>query len=117
MKNDEIEIRRLQVGTRIGVPDTERAVPQEIYLSVWMRPLQDFNGISDNIVNTIDYHEVSIRLAELAASRPRHLIETIATDIADMLLRHYPLSSVDVKVEKKILPDADFVAVKITRSR
>jgi dihydroneopterin aldolase len=117
MNCDEVEIRRLKVSTHIGVPEQERAKAQEVWISVWMRPSQGFDGIQDKVSNTVDYHEVSIRLAELAAEKPRHLIETLATDVAGMLLSRYPLESVEVKIEKRILPDADFVAVKIKRGR
>lgn len=115
MNSDEIEIRRLQVETCIGVPDGERAEPQSLWISVWMRPGQGFSGLQDKVENTVDYHAVSIAIAELAASKPRHLIETLAIETAEMLLENFALESVDVKVEKKILPNADFVAVKIAR--
>jgi FolB domain-containing protein len=117
MNRDEIEIRRLKVSTHIGVPDEERAAAQDLWISVWMIPSQSFDGLQDKVSNTVDYHEVSLRLAELAAEKPRHLIETLATDVAEMLLGGYALSSVQVKIEKRILPDADFVAVKLRRSR
>ena len=116
MKPDEIEIRRLQVETHIGVPDEERAEPQTLWISVWMRPGQGFQGLQDNVANTVDYYQASLGIVALAAAKPRHLIETLATDVAGFLLSNYPLESVDVKVEKKILTNADFVAVKISRS-
>lgn len=116
MNPDEIEIRRLQVETHIGVPDEERAEPQTLWISVWMRPALGFASLQDQVENTVDYYAVSLRLVDLAASKPRRLIETLATDVAEFLLTNYPLRSVDVKVEKKILRNADFVAVKITRS-
>jgi len=114
---DEIEIRRLAVETRIGVPDEERAEPQTLWLTVRMRPSQGFIGLNDKVENTVDYYEVSQRLTELAAKRPRHLIETLAIDIADFLLSGYPLSSAEVEVEKRILPNADSVSVRIRRER
>ena len=114
---DEIEIRRLAVHTHIGVPDEERANPQTLWLTVRMRPSQGFPGLGDKVENTVDYYEVSQRLAELTSEKPRHLIETLATEIADFLLSGYPLSSVDVEVEKRILPDADCVSVRIRRER
>jgi dihydroneopterin aldolase len=117
MNGGEIEIRRLRVSTHIGVPDDERAESQHLWISVWMQPSQDFSGLRDDVSNTIDYHRVSIELAELASAKPRHLIETMATDVAEHLLSNYPLSSVVVKIEKRILPDADFVAVRIRRER
>ena len=115
MNSDEIEIRRLEVETHIGVPDEERANAQKLWISVSMHPSQGFSGLHDKVVNTVDYHEVSLRISELASKLPRHLIETLANDIAEMLLGSYPLKSVDIKVEKRILRNAEFVAVKIHR--
>lgn len=114
---DEIEIRRLAVETHIGVPDEERAQPQTLWITVRMHPSQGFIGLHDKVANTVDYYEVSLRLAELAARRPRYLIETLATEIAEFLLAAYPLSSVNVEVEKRILPNADSVSVKVTREK
>lgn len=114
---DEIEIRRLAVQTHIGVPDEERANPQTLWITIRMRPSQGFRGLHDKVENTVDYHEVSQRLAELASEKPRHLIETLATDIAEFLLSCYPISSVEVEVEKRILPNADSVSVRVRRGR
>lgn len=117
MSPDEIEIRRLEVVTFIGVPQGERAHPQRLWISVWMHPSKGFADLGDNIGKTVDYHAVALKIEALAAEKTRHLIETLATDTAAMLLADFPLESVVVKVEKKILPNAEFVAVKITRSR
>ena len=114
---DEIEIRRLAVQTHIGVPDEERANPQTLWVTVRMRPSQGFHGLQDKVENTVDYYEISRRLIALAAQKPRTLIETLATEIADFLLSGYPLSCVDVEVEKRILTDADSVSVRIRRER
>jgi dihydroneopterin aldolase len=114
--DDEIEIRRLAVQTHIGVPDEERENLQTLWISVKMRPSQGFHGLQDKVENTVDYYEVSQRLTELAAKRPRHLIETLATEIADTLLCFYPIAFVEITVEKRIIPETEYVAVKIKRS-
>lgn len=114
---DEIEIHRLAVETHIGVPDEERANPQTLWITVRMRPSQGFQGLHDKVAKTVDYYEVSQRLTELAAQKPRYLIETLATETAEFLLSGYPLSSVDVEVEKRILPNAESVSVRIRRER
>ena len=117
MKQDEIEIRRLSVEVRIGVPEEERAVAQRLWISVRMRPGQGFSGLADRVENTVDYYEVSLGIVSLAEGKVRCLVETLATDVAEFLLANYALGSVDVEVEKRILPNADFVAVRITRER
>lgn len=115
MKLDEIEIRRLAVSTHIGVPDEERTNPQTLWISVKMRPAQGLCGLDDEVQNTVDYFAVSLRLTELAAAKPRKLIETLATDVANCLLSEYPLVHVEVEIEKQILPNTDYVAVRIQR--
>ena len=82
-----------------------------------MTSSQGFDGLADNISRTIDYHAVAIEIQQLAASRPRRLIETLATEICDFLLRNHPLSKVAISIEKHILPDTECVAVHIERSR
>lgn len=116
MKEDSIIIRRLEVESRIGVPDEEREHPQKLWITSVLFPAQGFVGLKDQVKNTVDYHEASIVIAEICISRPRHLIETLAVDIAERLLQQYPLNSVEITVEKKILPNADSVAVKIQRT-
>ena len=116
-RQDEIEIRRLAVETHIGVPEEERSVRQTLWVTVRMRPSQGFLGLHDDIQGTVDYYQVSLRIAEIASAKPRHLIETLATDIADSLLANEAISSIDVEIEKRILPNADWVCVRITRER
>jgi dihydroneopterin aldolase len=115
MMEDEIEIHRLEIECHIGVPDEERAEPQKLWVSVKMRPSQGFTGLHDNLKNTVDYYDVSLKISELAASKPRHLIETLASEIAEMLLAFYPLKSVTLRIEKRILTNARAVAVRIHR--
>ncbi|MBM3863636.1 MAG: dihydroneopterin aldolase [Verrucomicrobia bacterium] len=114
---DTIEIRRLEVRTRIGVPDDERAEPQRLWISVEMTPSQGFDGLADDIARTVDYHAVALQITSLAAAKPRRLIETLATEIAGHLLGHHPLGRVRVTIEKRILPDTDCVAVSLERHR
>lgn len=113
--SDIIEIRRLRVTCLIGVPDEERAVEQNLFVTVKMTPSQNFDGLADEISRTVDYHAVSIEIEALAAARPRRLIETLATEIAGLLLGRHPLSRVAVTIEKHILPNTECVAVHIVR--
>lgn len=114
---DRIEIHRLQVPTHIGVPDEERSAVQTVLVSLTLVPTQGFAGLHDEIHHTIDYADVARSIQDLAASRPRKLIETLAEDCATHLFQNYPLAAADIRIEKRILPDADFVSVSIHRSR
>ena len=114
---DTIEIRRLRVSTRIGVPATERATLQTLWLTLRLVPSQGFDGLADDLTRTIDYHAVALAIQTLATAKPRHLLETLAVEIADFLLANHPLRSVAVTIEKHILPDTECVAVHLERGR
>lgn len=114
---DTIEIHRLRVSTHIGVPALERAKPQTVFITIRIFPSQGLDGLHDNIRSTIDYAAVASEVEALAIAKPRHLIETLATDCAEHLLSSHPMASVTVTVEKHILSNADSVQVTIHRSR
>ncbi len=116
MKPDQIEIRRLQVKTHIGVPDEERADVQTLLVTILMTPSQGFNGLGDEISRSVDYYQVSLEIEALAAAKPRKLIETLAIDIANHLVTNHPLAKVAVTIEKHILPNTECVAVHVERS-
>jgi len=115
--SDLIEIRKLRVSTYVGVPDQERAAPQELLLTVVMTPEAGFDSLQDDIANTVDYYTVACELTALAAEKPRRLIETLAVDVADHVLRHHQVRRVDILVEKFILPETECVAVRVTRDK
>lgn len=114
---DSIVIDQLELSARIGVPGEERAQPQRLTLTLSLWPRRDFTALEDRIENTVDYHRVCLAVKALAAADPRHLIETLAGDIARMLLRDFPLAAVEVELRKFVLPETNFVAVKIRRER
>jgi dihydroneopterin aldolase len=113
----QIEIRRLKVSTFIGVPDEERAVPQELLVTVRITVATGFAEMADEISRTLDYAALAVELQQLAAARPRRLIETLAADVAARVLDFQEAVSVEVMVEKFILPDTECVAVHLRREK
>ena len=114
---DLIEIRKLRVSTLIGVPDEERAAAQEVHVSLAMRPERAFVDLEDEIARTVDYYAVAQRVKAVAGEGSRKLIETLADDIADLVVQEFGVGEVTVTIEKFILPDTDCVAVRTTRGR
>ena len=103
--------------TRIGVSAEEQASPQTLLITVRMTPGQGFEGLADDISRTLDYAVVAQRLEALAALRSRHLLETLALEIAECLLTEFPIAQVAVTLEKHILPNTECVAVHLERGR
>ena len=115
--SDTITISRLELKTRVGVPDAERRRPQKVHISLGLRLRSTKSAaLTDDLATTVDYAAVCERVKAVAAERPRKLIETLAEDIARSVLVDFPdVREITVEVEKFILPDTRAVGVKIKR--
>ncbi len=114
---DKILIEDLEVFYRVGVPDTERAAPQRLLLTVEMEVDFSKAAETDALQDTIDYAAVADALAGFGERRSWHLLEKLACDIADFVLGSYRLNSATVTVKKFVLPAAKHVAVSVFRKR
>lgn len=112
---DRIRIDSLELASYIGVPEEERKTTQRLTVSLLLEPIRDFRALDDQIENTVDYFSVCNFVKALSLAGPRHLIETLAQEIAEHLLVRYPLHAVEVELRKYILPDTAFVAVQLRR--
>ena len=114
---DTITISDLEVFCCVGVPDEERAKPQRLLVTVEMT--HDFKAAAteDDLVATIDYFAVSQRLLTFGEGMHWNLIETLAVDIAQMVLEDFSPSSVTVEVKKFIIPQARYVSTRVTRAK
>lgn len=115
MSHDEIQIIGIDLPVHIGVPDAERATPQSVQADVIMQVPCPFEDLRDDLASTIDYQAVAIRLRNLAAEKPRKLIETLAAEMATCVLREFGAAAVTVEIRKRILPGVDHVAVRLHR--
>jgi dihydroneopterin aldolase len=112
---DQIIISELEVFMRVGVPEAERAKPQRLLLTVELE--HDFTAAArdDRLQETIDYQAVALRLAGFGRRRSWKLVETLAVDMAEMILREFKPRRVRIEIKKFILPRTSHVAVRITR--
>ena len=111
----KISIVDLEVFYRVGVPDEERAQAQRLLLTVEME--HDFSQAAqtDDLTQTINYYAVTQRLLKLGEGRSWKLIETLAGEIAQLVLTEFQAAAVTVEVKKFIIPQARYVAVSLTR--
>lgn len=114
---DQILISQLSISTFIGATDEEQKRPQRLHVSLVMEPTRGLGNLRDELSNTVDYDAATRAVKALAAVEKRRLIETLAEEIAALLLRDYLLAAVEVEVRKYILPDTEYVAVRIRRGR
>jgi len=117
MARDRISIVDLEVHYRVGVPAEERACPQRLLLTVDMEADFTRAAATDALAETINYFAVTQRLLKLGEGREWKLIETLAAEIAQLVLAEFRPASVRVEVKKFIIPEARYVAVTTSRER
>ena len=117
MTPSKISIVDLEVFYRVGVPDSERAQPQRLLLTVEMESDFALAAKTDSIADTIDYFTVSQRLLKFGEGQSWKLIEKLAADIADAILSEFKPQGVTVEVKKFIIPQARHVSVAVIQGR
>jgi dihydroneopterin aldolase len=118
---DRITLTGLLVHGNHGVFDHEKRDGQDflVDVTVWLELAQAAE--TDKLSDTLDYGELAARVAAIVGGPPRDLIETVATEAAEELMRWDPrLHAAEVTIHKPNAPIpltfAD-VAVTVRRSR
>jgi dihydroneopterin aldolase len=115
--SDLIRVIDLEVLAHMGVPDAERREPQRLLVSVEMGVDSFPHAAStDNLGWTINYADVVEHIRHVTARRPRKLLETLAEEIAADLLKAFPIKKITLEIKKFVLPDAQYVSVRIERA-
>ena len=114
---NEIWIKGLRVRSLVGVVAEERQQEQELHVDLCIQPPSPFAYMNDDIMRTIDYDAVARRVQGLSSEGPRHLIETLAADIARLLVDEFHAVAVTVEVRKFVLPETEYVAARCRLER
>jgi dihydroneopterin aldolase len=113
---DQIHIEQLEISTRIGVPEKERATPQRLTVSISFWPYRQTRDVADKIDQTVNYSAVAEKAKSFVRDQSVNLIETLADRLATHLLKTFPLQKVVVEVRKFALEDAKYVSATVTRA-
>lgn len=101
---DRIELRGLAVRGNHGVFHHERRDGQDfvIDLTVWL----DLKAAasSDDLDDTVDYGTLAQLAYDIISGPPRELIETVAAEIAEDVMKDQRIEAVEVVVHKPQAP-------------
>lgn len=97
---DKIVIPDFRISCHIGVPKEERAASQDVLIDLELELDLSQAGRADDLSLTVDYDAVCETVAATVVRRPRKLIETIAEEVAEVLLATYPVQAVKIQVRK-----------------
>ena len=121
LNKDFILLNGMEFMGRHGCSEEERKhlqpfiVDAELYLDL------SKSGKSDNLANTVDYVQVFNEVKKIVTGTPRNLIEAVAEDIAESLLKQFiQIESLRITIHKPAAPIAETfngAAISIFRSR
>jgi FolB domain-containing protein len=111
----EIHIEQLRVLAHVGVSSAERAKRQRLVLNITLWPARDLRDIKDAVSRTIDYAVLCRETKTYLARQSPKLLETLAHDLANHLLRKFHIGKIRLEVRKFVLKDAAHVSVTVTR--
>ncbi|MBA3564833.1 MAG: dihydroneopterin aldolase [Gammaproteobacteria bacterium] len=115
---DTIFLRELAVEAVIGIQDWERRVRQLVKIDLEMAVDAKRAAASDRIEDTLNYKRVAKRLIEFVSGSEYQLVETLAENIAGIVLNEFSVAWVRVTVNKPgAIRGARDVGIRIERWR
>ncbi|MBT3436961.1 MAG: dihydroneopterin aldolase [Oceanospirillaceae bacterium] len=100
---DTVYVHGLTVETVIGIFDWEREIKQKVVLDIEMAVDISPSAATEDIDRTVSYKDVSDRLTQFVQVSEFLLVETMAEEIAALVLSEFPVPFVRIKLGK---PDA-----------
>ena len=98
---DIIYLNDLKIETVIGIYDWEREIKQTVVLDLDMASDIRKAASSESIEDTINYKAVSKRLIEFVEASEFQLVETLAEEVANIILNEFGVPWTRVKINKK----------------
>ena len=115
---DHIFITDLKLETRIGIYDWERVVAQSVLLNLSVGLPSSRVCSSDDFKDALDYAEIVSRIRSLLAHHSCHLLESLAENVAQLLLKEFAAPWVKVSIAKLApLPGVKEIGITIERSK
>ena len=116
MNQDFVFINQLEVITQIGAYSWEQDIKQKLLLDIEMTYDCQAAGQSDNLSQALDYSEVCNTILQHTDKHHFQLVERVAEDIAQLIITHFSVSKVKLRITKpNALLQAKGVGVIIER--
>ena len=112
---DKLIIHELVAECRIGVFDWEQARPQQVWVDLELSIDAAKAAGQDAVHETVDYGQLVTSVKQLVQRKPYRLLETMAEDVAALVLKQFPTPQVLVRVKKRALPGIESAAIEVVR--
>jgi len=99
---DKIFLNDLQIDAIIGIYDWERETLQTLSFDLEMDWDIAKAAKSDDITDTLDYGAIATTIVSFVEASRYQLIETLAEDLAALLLQTYPIPKLKLILSKPV---------------
>src|SRR3989338_3788711 len=118
INRDKIIIKDLEIDCIVGVRKRERKEKQKILVTVEIFTNIEKAAKSSNIKDTINYSSIIKNIKKLITGKKYLLLETMAEDVAKLILKDKKANKARVLVKKpKAVPKGKYAAVEICRGQ
>jgi dihydroneopterin aldolase len=115
---DSIFLNDLKVETIVGIWDWERKIRQTVSIDLQLGADIKRAAASDSIDDTLNYKLVAKRVQQFVSESSFKLVETLAENIAEVVIAEFEVPWVEVRVNKPgAIRGARDVGVNIRRER
>lgn len=97
---DQVFINGLTLEAIIGVYDWERIAPQRLILDLEMGWDIRAAAAADDLTRTLDYAQISQRIAEFARASQFQLVETFADRLAALIMQEFSVPWLRLRLTK-----------------
>lgn len=120
MNRDRIRLVNMRFYGYHGVDDSERRLGGKFAMDVELVRDISVAGRTDDLTQTVDYKAVYDLVSRVEASKSYLLLEALAHDVAEAILKHFAVEEVTVRARKQSVPLGglvDYAEVEITRRK
>ena len=115
---DKIILTDLRIDAVIGIWDWEKRNPQTITIDLEMLTDIKKASQSDSIKDALDYKAVSKRVKQFIQESQFNLIETLAENVAKIILEEFDVQWLKLKISKPFaIRDSKNIGVCIERTK
>jgi len=116
--SDKILIRQLKIDAIIGIHEWEKQQAQPLLFDMDLSFNCSPAAQSDDIKDTLDYFEVCRQVTEFVEASAYELIETLAEQVANLVLKQFTCKKIKLTLYKpEAVANTQTVGICIVRNR
>lgn len=114
---DKIFLENLRLQCRVGISEEERRRPQGVVVDATL--ILDLSKAAKlrNLAHTVDYREARGLISGVVSKGQFRLLESLAEEIAVLLLAKFDIERVVVRVRKEKYSSEPSIGVEVERER